>query len=91
MKAVKPTELGKIDEGDTPIDERGVPPQPYRNTLSEPTLRIEIEPPRDFAGFRRAVTTRVGRFQNGDRTAGATGTKTAFVADLQTMLDDMRT
>jgi hypothetical protein len=43
-----------------------------------------------FDGIRGTVTTRVGRLENGHRSAGATGTETALVADLQTMWGDVR-
>jgi hypothetical protein len=74
---------------DAPINSRGFPPNPRRATLSEPASGIDTEKPINLDTAGGIVTTRVGRWENGDRNASTTGAKSAAVAELQVMRRNM--
>lgn len=68
---------------DAPIDSRRFPPDPRSVTLSEPASGIDVEKPINLDTAGGIVTTRVGRWENSNRNASATGAESAAVAELR--------
>jgi hypothetical protein len=76
---------------DAPINTLWFPPDPNRTTLSESARGIDVKIESNLDGLGGIVTTRVGRRENSDRSAGTTRAKAVAVADLRLMWRDKKT